>query len=457
MTKESNPTTAIILAAGKGTRMQSDMPKVLHKVARKPMLGHVMAAASAAGCSPLLVVTAPDMKEVADYAKTQDETCQIAIQREQLGTGHAVLAAQEIAAKNDHNLLILFGDSPLVLPETLERLQREISKNPKVGVAVLGFETPPNNAYGRLVINDTNELDAIVEVRDATPEQKQIRWCNSGVMAIRGGVGWEMLERISNENHQGEFYLTDIIAIARSMGFVCRMVEGSSAEAIGVNSRADQAAAEAAMQQRLRAKAMAQGVSMIAPETVFLCADTEFGYDVSIEPNVIIGEQVVIGDGVEIRAFSHIEGAVIGDYSMVGPFARIRPGTNIGVDCKIGNFVELKKAEIEHGAKISHLSYIGDAHVGENANIGAGTITCNYDGYKKYHTEIGRDVFIGSNSALVAPVVVGDGAYVGAGSVVTQDVSANSLAVARSRQSQKDEWATDFRKRMEGDDDEMVG
>lgn len=448
MTKESNATAAIILAAGKGTRMKSDLPKVLHQVASKPMLGHVMSAATDAGCAPLLVVTAPDMDDVIDYAKNVDDACLIATQNEQLGTGHAVLCAKDALDGAEQNLIILFGDSPLITPETINQMEPALSKDPRVAVVVLGFTTDVPPAYGRLILNEKQEVLRIVEARDASEEELAIRWFNAGVMAIRGNMAWGMLESIGCENAQGEYYLTEIVEIARSAGYVCKMVEGTPEEALGVNSRSQLADVEHIMQRRLRHAAMENGVTMIAPETVYLAADTEFGYDVTLEPHVFFGPAVVIGDGTEIRAFSHIEGAVIGDYATIGPFARIRPGTNIGTECKIGNFVELKKANVEHGAKISHLSYIGDANVGEEANIGAGTITCNYDGYKKYHTEIGREVFIGSNSALVAPVVIGAGAYVGAGSVVTEDVPADSLALARARQSGKEDWAKDFRARM---------
>lgn len=453
MTKESNGTAAIILAAGKGTRMKSDLPKVMHQIACQPMLGHVMKAAADAGCAPLVIVTAPDMDDVADYAKTVDDACLIAIQNEQLGTGHAVLNAKDELCEHDGNVIVLFGDSPLITADTINHMEMALSKDPRCAVVVLGFTCDVPPAYGRLVMNEKREVLRIVEARDASPEELAITWYNAGVMAIRGSLVWSLLESIGCENAQGEYYLTDIIEIARSMGYGCKMVQGTPEEALGVNSRTQLAHVEHILQTRLRNAAMESGVTMIAPETVFMAADTEFGYDVTIQPHVFFGPAVVVGDGAEIRAFSHIEGTVIGDYAMVGPYARIRPGTNIGTECKIGNFVELKKATIEHGAKISHLSYIGDANVGEEANIGAGTITCNYDGYKKYHTEIGRDVFIGSNSALVAPVVIGAGAYVGAGSVVTEDVPADSLAVARARQSGKEDWAKDFRARMEEDEE----
>jgi bifunctional UDP-N-acetylglucosamine pyrophosphorylase/glucosamine-1-phosphate N-acetyltransferase len=445
---ESNSTAAIILAAGKGTRMRSTLPKVLHEVARQPMLAHVMQAAAAAGCDSLTVITGPAMPEVGNCAQAVNPNSRIAIQQEALGTGHAVMAARETLRDHDGNLVVLFGDSPLIQAETISMLIDMLAKDPRCAVAVLGFETSEPGAYGRLVIQN-GELARIIEAKDAKPEELAITACNAGIMAIRGNLAWDMLEQIAPHNAQGEYYLTDIIDVARRLGYRCLAMMGPAEEALGVNSRAQLAEIEAIFQNRLRRRALDEGVTMIAPETVFLAADTEFGTDVLIEPNVVFGPNVVVGDGVEIRAFSHLEGAVIGDRALIGPFARLRPGSNIGEECKIGNFVEIKKAQIERDVKISHLSYIGDAHVGENSNIGAGTITCNYDGYKKYHTEIGQDVFIGSNSALVAPIVIGSGAYVGAGSVVTENVAPDSLAVARSRQSFKSEWAKNFRARME--------
>lgn len=438
---------AIILAAGRGTRMRSDTPKVLHRIASAPMLAHVMHAASDAGCEPLVVVSAPDMPEVAATAQHVNPDCRIAIQHKQQGTAHAVLAAKMSLADHMGNVLVLFGDSPLMTSDTFARMQEMLSRNPSLAVVVLGFYTDFPPAYGRLILDDHGALQRIVEAKDATPDELEIGWCNSGVMAIRGSLVWDFLEQIGNDNAQGEYYLTDVVAVARKLGYSCAVCEGDADEVLGVNSRAQLADAEAILQDRLRTRAMEQGATLVAPETVYFAADTELGRDVLIEPNVFFGPNVTVGDNVHIKAFSHIEGAVIGNGASVGPFARLRPGSGIGEDVKIGNFVEIKKAQIEKGAKISHLSYIGDAHVGEEANIGAGTITCNYDGYKKYHTEIGREVFIGSNSALVAPVVIGAGAYVGAGSVVTDNVEADALALSRTRQTQKDEWAKNFRKR----------
>lgn len=449
MAEKHNQTAAIILGAGKGTRMKSDLPKVLHQVASKPMIAHVMDAASAAGCSPLVVVTAPGMRDVIEVAEQTSTDCRIAIQGEQLGTGHAVLSAKDSLKNHKGNVLVLFGDSPLMLPETFERMQRTLSKDAKLGVVILGFhggDNPP--PYGRLIQDGNGNVERIVEAKDASAEELQIPWVNSGVMAIRGTVVWDALEQIGNDNAQGEYYLTDIVETVRKMGYACAMEEGSETEVMGINTRQDLASAEAIVQARLRDAAMKNGVTMIDPSTTYLAADTSFGQDVVIQPNVFFGAEVAIGNGVEIRAFSHIEGAVIGDRAMIGPYARIRPGSNIGETCRVGNFVELKKAHLEEGAKVSHLSYIGDAHVGQSANVGAGTITCNYDGYNKYHTEIGAESFIGSNSALVAPVVIGKGAIIGAGSVVTQDVHNDALALSRSRQSEKENWAQEFRDKM---------
>lgn len=448
MDEKHNQTAAIILAAGKGTRMKSALPKVLHAIAGKPMLAHVMDAATKAGCDPLVVVTAPGMRDVVEVAEQNATNCQIAIQAEQRGTGDAVLAAKDVL-KDEQNVLVLFGDSPLMLPETFERMMRRLSDAPRLGVVILGFDGGDNPPpYGRLVQNADGYVERIVEAKDASAAELAIRWLNSGVMAIRGNLIWEALEQIGDDNAQGEFYLTDIVEIITKMGYLCAMEEGDEREVLGVNSRADLAEAEAIMQKRLRKKALKHGATLIDPDTVYFSADTQLGHDVIVQPNVFFGPEVTVGNGVEIRAFSHLEGCVIGDNAMIGPYARLRPGTNVGEDCRIGNFVEIKKAQLEEGAKVSHLSYIGDAHVGAHANIGAGTITCNYDGYNKHHTEIGADAFIGSNSALVAPVVIGRGAMVGAGSVVTENVHNDALALSRGRQSEKENWAKNFRDKM---------
>jgi bifunctional UDP-N-acetylglucosamine pyrophosphorylase/glucosamine-1-phosphate N-acetyltransferase len=446
--KTAIPTAAIILAAGKGTRMKSELPKVMHKIANRAMVGHVMHTVLDAGLAPLTLVVAPGMHTVRSYAQSVDEAVSFAVQEQQLGTGHAVLSAKESLKGFEGNLLVLYGDTPLITGETITRLLETLTADAKCAVAVLGFTPHDPAEYGRLVLASDGTLERIVEARDANEQERHITLCNSGVIALRGNVAWGLLEHIENTNKKGEYYLTDVVAIARSAGFTARVVEGSAQEVLGVNSRVELAQAEAAIQERLRTAHMENGVTLLAPETTYFSADTRIGQDVIIEPNVFFGTDVVIGDGVHIKASSHIEGTVIGNNASVGPFARLRPGTNLGEDVKVGNFVEIKKSEIEAGAKISHLSYIGDATVGEEANIGAGTITCNYDGYQKYRTVIGRDTFIGSNTALVAPVKVGDGAIVAAGSVITQDVAADALGVARTRQEQKQDWAKGFREKQ---------
>lgn len=442
------PTAAIILAAGKGTRMKSDLPKVMHPVAGFPMVIHTMRNALAAGCSPLALVIAPGMHQVVSAARSLAEDALIATQTEQLGTGHAVLAAREALADFEGNLLVLYGDTPLVTAETMAKLNDVIVTKPHCAVAVLGF-TPTNPAeYGRLVVKN-GELERIVETRDATAEEKKITLCNSGVIALRGSVAWELLNRIEPNNAKGEYYLTDVIALARAAGYSAHVVEADASEVLGVNSRSELAQAEAIFQARCRKQFMDEGVTLLDPATVYFSADTSIEPDTLVEPNVFFGPGVAVAAGAHIRAFSHLEGCVVGTGSSIGPFARIRPGTNLGEKVKIGNFVELKKSEIEDGAKISHLSYIGDATVGIDANIGAGTITCNYDGYNKYRTTIGKDVFVGSNTALVAPLTIGAGAIIAAGSVVTEDVAPDALALARTRQQQKEDWAIGFRERAE--------
>lgn len=441
----AHPAAAIILAAGKGTRMKSDLPKVMHKVAQMPMVGHVMTMADSVGLSPLTLVISPEQTSVQTYARNLIPETRIAYQREQLGTAHAVLAAREALAGFEGHLVVLYGDTPLITADTVNALLETINRDRKNAVAVLGFRPDDAAEYGRLIVNEVGELEAIVEFKDASPEQRAVGLCNSGVMVLRGTVAWELLSLIDNKNAKAEYYLTDVVALARKAGYTARITEASPDEVLGVNSRVELAVAEASMQVRLRTKAMLNGATLTAPDTVYLSADTDIGRDVIIEPHVVIGPEVTIGDRAEIKSFSHIAGAVIGEAASIGPFARIRPGSSIGDDAKIGNFVEVKKADIEAGAKISHLSYIGDATIGAEANIGAGTITCNYDGYNKYRTVVGRGAFIGSNTALVAPVHVGDGAIVAAGSVITEDVEADALAVARTRQAQKEDWAKSFR------------
>jgi len=442
------PTAAIILAAGKGTRMKSDLPKVMHAIAGFPMVVHAMTQALGAGCSPLCLVIAPGMHQVVSAARGLVDDVLVATQTEQLGTANAVLAAEEALKGFDGNLLVLYGDTPLVTAETMSKLNNLLIDDTRCAVAVLGFKPGDPGEYGRLVMKG-EKLERIVEAREASAEEKRIGLCNSGVVAIRGNVAWEFLHRIENNNAKGEYYLTDIVAIANASGYHARVVEADADEVLGVNSRIELAQAETIFQNRARTAHMANGVTLLDPASVYFSADTAIEPDVVVEPHVFFGPAVAIATGAHIKAFSHVEGSVIGAGASIGPFARLRPGTTLGEKVKIGNFVELKKAEIEDGAKISHLSYIGDASIGEEANIGAGTITCNYDGYNKYRTTIGKDVFVGSNTALVAPLTIGTGAIIAAGSVVTEDVAPDALALARTRQEQKADWAVGFRERAE--------
>ncbi len=432
---------AIILAAGKGTRMQSSLPKVMHRLAGRPMIGHVLGNLAPLGCAPVVVVVAPGMDEVAKAVAPHPT----AIQADQLGTGHAVLAARAALAGFAGDVLVLFGDAPFISSETIGRLLARRREADDPAVVVLGMRLADPAEYGRLVAGPGGTLDAIVEYRDADAARRRINLCNSGVMAIDGRRLFGLLDRVDNRNAKGEYYLTDIVAVARRGGAVCAVIEGPTAELIGVNSRADLAAAETLLQERLRARAMAGGATLIDPSSVFFGADTVTGRDVVIGPNVVFGPGVEIGDGAEIHAFCHIEGARIESGALVGPFARLRPGTVIGPGAHLGNFVEAKNAVLGAGAKANHLTYLGDATVGAGANIGAGTITANYDGFDKHRTEIGAAASIGSNSVLVAPVTVGEGAIVGAGSIVTENVAPDALVIARGRQLEKAGWAAKFR------------
>jgi bifunctional UDP-N-acetylglucosamine pyrophosphorylase/glucosamine-1-phosphate N-acetyltransferase len=433
---------AIVLAAGEGTRMRSSVPKALHSIGGRTLLEHVFASAAQAGGAEIAIVVGPDHGALAAVAQRIAPNVQIFEQSERRGTAHAVLAAKKAIARRADDILVMFTDTPLVRAETLAKLRSALSSG--AAVAVLGFKPADPSGYGRLVIRG-EELIAIREERDATPEERGISLCNGGLMALAGDKALAILERIGKENAKGEYYLTDAVAIARDMGLKAIAIETSEDDVRGINTKAQLAQAEDVLQTRLRAAALDAGVTMTAPQTVFLSADTKFGKDVTIEPNVVFGPGVTVEDGALIRSFSHLEGAHVGKGARVGPFARLRPGAQLGRDVHIGNFVEVKQAQIEAGAKANHLSYIGDARVGEGANIGAGTITCNYDGIAKHRTDIGARAFIGSNSSLVAPVKIGDGAYVGSGSVVTKDVPADALAVARSKQTIKEGWAKRLR------------
>ncbi len=436
---------AIILAAGEGKRMRSARPKVLHEVAGLSLLGHVLKSVAASGADGLGVVIGPNHDAAAAEARRFAPNADIFVQTERKGTAHAVLAARDMLAKGYDDVIVAYGDTPLVLPETYRRLRDVIAGG--AAVAVLGFEAKDPTGYGRLLMQNGN-LIAIREHKDAGADERRVTLCNGGIMALDGRRALELLSEISPNNAQQEYYLTDCVEIGLAKGLRSGTYVVPESEVMGVNDRVQLADCETLYQARRRAQAMRDGATLIAPETVFFAYDTEIGSDVTIEPNVVFGPGVKVADGAVIHAFSHLEGASVGASATVGPFARLRPGTQLGTKVKIGNFVETKAATIEAGAKVSHLSYIGDARVGEEANIGAGTITCNYDGYFKYFTDIGAQAFVGSNSALVAPVKIGRGAYVGSGSVITKDVPEDALAVGRGRQVAKPGWALSFHTRQ---------
>jgi len=436
---------AIILAAGKGTRMKSPRPKVLHEIGGRPMLAWSVALARALGCARSVVVVGPDMPVLSEAAAKLVGAENVVVQPEQLGTANAVDAARGVLSGAEGDAIVLYADTPLIPLEAGERAFAELGKG--ASVCVLGFEAKLPNRYGRLVTAKDGSLEAIVEANDASEAQLKIPLANSGVMAVPVKLMFELLKEVKNANAKGEYYLTDTVALARAEGRRVALVEAPAEELAGVNSRVELAAAEAVLQSWLRRRAMDGGVTMTDPGSVFLSWDTAFGQDVTIEPNVFFGPGVRIASDVTIRANSHLEGCVVGPGSIIGPFARLRPGAELERDVHVGNFVEVKAARLDAGVKANHLSYIGDASVGTGTNIGAGTITCNYDGFDKFRTEIGAGAFIGSNSALVAPVRVGDGANVAAGSVVTQDVPAGALAVARGAQRTIEGWATRYRAR----------
>jgi bifunctional UDP-N-acetylglucosamine pyrophosphorylase/glucosamine-1-phosphate N-acetyltransferase len=433
---------AIVLAAGEGTRMKSARPKVLHAVAGRTLLAHVLAAVGAAGGTKTAVVVGPDREDVAAEARAMALGAQVFVQTERRGTAHAVLAAKAALEQGADDILIIFGDTPLIRVETLEKLRTALAGG--AAVVVLGFRPADPTGYGRLVTKGA-ELLSIVEHADATKQERAIPLCNGGLMAFAGRSAMKILQSIGNANRKGEFYLTDAVAIARGMNLRTVALEVTEDEVSGINTKAQLAATEATMQQRLRQSALDAGATMVAPETVHLSADTKFGKDVTIEPYVVFGPGVTVEDGATIRSFSHLQGAHVGKGAIVGPYARLRPGAKLEEGVHIGNFVEIKEATVEAGAKANHLSYIGDARVGAGANVGAGTITCNYDGAAKHRTDIGKGAFIGSNSSLVAPVKIGDGAYIGSGSVITADVPADALALGRSRQTVKEGWAQRLR------------
>lgn len=418
--------------------MRSATPKVLHRIAGRSMLGHVLKAVEGAGASRVVVVVGPDREDVAKEAATFAAGAGTVEQRDRLGTAHAVLQAKYAIAEGFDDVVIAFADTPLITADTFGRLRRPLADG--AAVAVLGFEAAEPTGYGRLLVED-GRLQAIREERDASESERRITLCNAGLMALRGDVALALLEGIGNANAKGEYYLPDAVEGAVKRGESATVVTAPEDEVAGVNDRAQLAVAEKNMQGRLRAAAMAHGVTLLDPDSVYLNADTRFGRDVTVEPHVVFGPGVVVDDYVSIRAFSHLEGAEIGAGAIVGPFARLRPGAKLGQEVHVGNFVEVKNATLEAGVKANHLAYLGDAHIGARTNVGAGTITCNYDGVNKHKTIIGEGVFVGTNSSLVAPVTIGDRAYIGSGSVITDDVPSEALALGRGRQVVKDGWA----------------
>ncbi len=433
-------TAGIILAAGQGTRMKSRLPKVLHKIAGLPLLGHVVAAMRGAGVERIVVVTSPSGDAVRAYAASL--ACESVIQDGQLGTGHAARAAESALLSFTGTLVIANGDMPLVTPHVvLECLKAQA----RTGLSMLAFQASDPAQYGRVLLTPDGFLNRIVEYKDASEPERGITLCNGGCYAADASKFFRWAAALKNENAQKEFYLTDVPSIARTDGVKCAIAVTDEVSVLGVNSRAELAAAETRFQDRMRARLLADGVGMIAPQTVFFAHDTLAEADVEIEPFVVFGPGVRLRSGARIRSHSHLEGAEVSSGAIIGPFARLRPGAKIGEDAHIGNFVEVKNAVIEKGAKANHLTYLGDAHVGAGANIGAGTITCNYDGFTKALTEIGAGAFIGSDTALVAPVKVGAGAITAAGSVITEDIAPDALAIARGVLTQKPGWAKDFR------------
>ena len=436
---------SIILAAGEGTRMKSSLPKVLHKIAGLPLVCHVVRQVQLIGKSDIAVVVGRGADDVSSAVKEFSKTANIYLQKERLGTAHAVLSARQMLGENYDDVLIVFGDTPLIEAKSLERARDELAHG--ADIVVMGFITENPSGYGRLIEKD-GKLQAIVEEKDATTEQKKIKFCNGGVMALNGKLALSLLEQIKNENAKKEYYLTDIVKIGVSRELEVKAISIPFENVIGVNTRVELSEAEALWQKRRARELMLSGVTMLRPETVYFSYDTAIEGDVVIEPNVFFGLNVKVETGVVIHGFSHLEGAIVKAQSEIGPYARLRPGAILENSSKVGNFCEIKNARIGEGAKVNHLTYIGDAVVGGHTNIGAGTITCNYDGFNKWKTIIGENAFIGSNSALVAPVEIGDGAYVASGSVITDQVPENSVAFGRARQINKEGRANALRERF---------
>ncbi len=441
----TTPTAVCLLAAGKGTRMRSDLPKVLHKIAGLPMLSHALNSAKSCAPSRAVIVTGHQAERVAKTAKELSPEAVCVVQEPQHGTGHAVLQAKEALEDFDGDVFILFADTPLIRPETLVAMAEARTKG--AAVVVLGFDAAIPGGYGRLIEGEGG-LEKIVEAKDASEEELAVKLCNSGVMCVDSRTLFKLLDRVTNDNANGEYYLTDIVGLARADGLPCAVVRCDEEETLGVNSRVDLAAGEAAFQERARMAAMVSGVTLTDPASVSFSHDTVLGQDVIVEPNVVFGPGVTVESGATIRAFSHLEGCRVAAGAIIGPYARLRPGADIGEGARIGNFVEVKNATFSAGAKANHLTYVGDATVGEKANIGAGTITCNYDGYLKHRTDIGAEAFIGSNTALVAPVSVGSRATVAAGSVIVENVADDALALARGRQTNKPGLAARLREAL---------
>ncbi len=438
---------AVILAAGRGERMKSPLPKVLHTVGGRPMIDHAIDAALALGCERVVVVVGAHSPAVRAHVAHRIGEESIAVQDPPLGTGHAVLAAAAALVDFSGDVVVTYADAPLITSRSVEDLLA--LRGAGADLAVLGFEAADPAAYGRLVMEGPAGLAKIVEAKDAGPEELAIRACNSGVLAADARLLFDLLGRVGNANAKGEYYLTDVVGLAVGEGRKVEVAFASEGEVLGVNSQSELAGAEAAYQTRRRTELMAAGVTMTAPETVHLAWDTRIGPGARLDPNLVFGPGVTVEGGAVIRAFSHLEGAKVAAGAIIGPFARLRPGAEIGAGAHIGNFVEVKNVAVGPGAKANHLSYLGDGAVGAGANIGAGTIFCNYDGFDKHRTEIGEGAFIGSNSALVAPVTIGKGAYTGSGSVITRDVAPDALALERADQVEKPGWAAAFRARKQ--------
>lgn len=445
----TNNLSIIILAAGKGTRMKSELPKVMHKVAGREMLNLVIDEAKALNPQNITIVVSNEMQSTQEKILKEHPEVKISfvLQKERKGTAHAVSTGLENLTDLGEQLLILYGDTPLTSRLTMHKM---VEKLDDFSLCILGFDDEEENAYGRLVIDTKGHLEKIVEFKDATDEERKISLCNSGVVAVDGQKIRNLLAKVSDDNAAGEFYLTDIVSIAGEMGLKRTFIKTELEEVLGVNSRFELAKIEAIKQQQLRKKMMDLGVTLTDPTSVYFSYDTKIGHDVVIHPHVFFGPKVHIEKNVEIKSFCHIEGAEIASGAVVGPFARIRPETKIAENVRVGNFVEIKKSQINRGAKVNHLSYIGDSEIGEDSNIGAGTITCNYDGYNKFKTKIGKNVFVGSNSALVAPIEIGDGALIGAGSVITKNVETDDLAVSRAKQIVITEGGKKFRQTKSG-------